>query len=81
MGILITILIGALAGFLAGRLVKGFGFGFLVNLLVGILGGFIVVDFLNWIGVSVGGTIIGQMLTAVVGAVVLLWVVSLFKKK
>ncbi len=39
MGIIITILIGALAGFLAGKLFKGSGFGFWVNLLVGIVGG------------------------------------------
>ena len=38
MGIIITILIGALAGFLAGKIFKGAGFGFWVNLLVGIVG-------------------------------------------
>ena len=39
MGIIVSILIGALAGFLAGKIMKGTGFGFWINLLVGIVGG------------------------------------------
>ena len=80
MGIIITILIGALAGFLAGKLMKGAGFGFWVNLLVGIAGGFIGGNVLGWLGIHWGG-IVGQIVTAVIGAVILLWVISLIKKK
>lgn len=41
MNIIVSIIIGALAGFLAGKIMKGSGFGFIVNLIVGIVGGFI----------------------------------------
>ena len=81
MGIIITILIGALAGFLAGKIMKGAGFGFWINLLVGIVGGFIGGNVLGWLGIHWGGTIVGQIVTAVIGAVILLWVISLIKKK
>ena len=66
---------------MAGVLFKGFGFGLLINIIIGLIGGFIGGNVLNWLGVSFGGTIIGQILTAVVGAVLLLWIISLFKKK
>lgn len=59
---------------------KGAGFGFWINLLVGIVGGFIGGNVLGWIGIHWGG-IIGQIATAVIGAVLLLWVISLIKKK
>ena len=81
MGIIITILIGALAGFLAGKIMKGAGFGFWINLLVGIVGGFIGGNVLGWLGIHWGGTLVGQIITAVVGAIILLWVISLIKKK
>jgi uncharacterized membrane protein YeaQ/YmgE (transglycosylase-associated protein family) len=51
MGIIVSIIIGALAGFLAGRLMKGSGFGFVVNLLVGIIGGFLGGNILAWLGI------------------------------
>ena len=78
--IIITILIGALAGFLAGKIMKGAGFGFWINLLVGVVGGFIGGNILGWLGIHWGG-IRGQIVTAVIGAVILLWVISLIKKK
>ncbi|MBQ6073064.1 MAG: GlsB/YeaQ/YmgE family stress response membrane protein [Bacteroidales bacterium] len=81
--ILVSIIIGALAGFLAGKIVKGSGSGFLLNLIIGVIGGFIGGNLLNWIGVKSAfwGTFWGVLLTAVIGACVLLWIVSLFKKK
>ena len=80
MGIILTIVIGALAGFLAGKLMKGSGSGFWINLLVGIVGGFLGGEILGWCGVHWGTTIIGQLVTAVIGAVLLLWIVSKIKK-
>ena len=81
--ILVSIGHGALAGFLAGKIVKGSGSGFLLNLIIGVIGGFIGGNLLNWIGVKSAfwGTFWGVLLTAVIGACVLLWIVSLFKKK
>ena len=74
-GIIITILIGALAGFLAGKIMKGGGFGFWVNVLVGIAGGFIGGLIIHKSG------IVWQIITGTLGAVILLWIISLFKKK
>ena len=70
----------ALAGYLAGKVMKGGGFGFWVNLIVGIVGGFIGGNVLAWFGINWGASIIGQIVTAVIGSIILLWVISLFKK-
>lgn len=80
MGWIITIILGAVAGWLAGYITKGSGYGLLVNIIVGILGGVLG----GWIFglIGLGQTnIIGQLICAVVGAVVLLWIISLFRKK
>lgn len=81
MNLLIIILIGIAAGFFAGQLMKGKGFGVLVNLLVGIIGSF----FGNWLfgilNISLGDGYIGTLLTATIGAVVLLFIVGLISGK
>ena len=79
MGLIWWIIIGAVAGWLAGKLMRGGGFGFLVNLLVGIAGGVIGGWVFGLLGIATGG-IIGSLVTALVGAILLLWVISLFKK-
>lgn len=78
MGFIVSILVGALAGYLAGRLMEGAGFGFLVNMLVGMVGGFLGGNVLGWIGI--GGTFIGTLVTAVIGSCLLLWIISLIRK-
>ena len=80
MGLIWWIIIGAVAGWLAGKLMRGGGFGFLVNLLVGIAGGVIGGWVFDKLGISIGG-VIGNLVTALVGAILLLWIISLFKKK
>lgn len=65
------ILIGLAAGFIAGKLVKGGGFGLWVNLLVGIIGGVLGGWLFGILGIHTS-SIIGSLLTSVVGAVVLL---------
>ncbi|MEN6588662.1 MAG: GlsB/YeaQ/YmgE family stress response membrane protein [Proteiniphilum sp.] len=79
MGWIWWIIIGAVAGWLAGKLMRGGGFGFLVNLLVGIAGGVIGGWVFGLLGISSGG-IIGSLVTALVGAILLLWIISLFKR-
>ena len=64
------IIIGILAGFIAGKVMRGGGFGILINLLVGIAGGLL--------GIATAG-ILGSLITSVAGAILLLWIVSLFK--
>lgn len=75
------IIIGALAGWLAGKIMRGTGFGFWMNILVGIGGAIIggwVFDLLN---ISAGSGIFPSLITALVGAILLLWIISLFKKR
>lgn len=74
------ILIGILAGFLAGKVMKGKGFGLVVNLLVGIGGAILSGWLFSALGISFGGGIIGSLITALLGAILLLWILSLIKK-
>jgi uncharacterized membrane protein YeaQ/YmgE (transglycosylase-associated protein family) len=77
------LLIGAVAGWLAGLLMRGGGFGLLGNILVGIVGivGAVMGGFLFGLaGISLGGGMMGSLITAVIGAAVLLLIVGLIKK-
>lgn len=78
-GFIGSIIIGCLAGFIAGKIMRGGGFGFWMNLLLGIVGGVVGGWTLSLLNISWGGTI-GSLGTAVVGAVLLLWIASLFRK-
>lgn len=79
LGWLWFIIIGILAGFIAGKIMRGGGFGILVNLIVGIIGAVLGGWIFGMLGIAAGG-IIGSLVTAVVGAIVLLWIVSLFRR-
>jgi len=81
--IIIWLLLGAVAGWLAGLIMKGKGFGTLGNIVVGILGSFLGGFIGGKLGIAeaaVGGLSIPSILTAVGGAVVLLFLVGLVKK-
>ena len=78
MGILWFIIIGAIAGWLAGRFMKGHGFGLLGDIVVGVVGAFIGGYLFSAVGVNIGGGLIGTLIVAFIGAVVLLFVVRLF---
>ena len=80
MGIIWVLLIGAVAGWLAGQIMKGRGFGLLGNIVVGIVGAFVGSYLFGMMGLAAGGGLIGTLVTAVVGAVVLLFIVGLIKK-
>jgi len=81
MEFLYFILVGAAAGWIAGKLMKGGGFGFLRNIVLGIVGGFVGGWVFGLLDINLGmRPIIGQLITSVVGAVILLFVVGLFKK-
>ncbi len=78
-GFLIFLALGALAGWLAGMLMKGGGFGLLGNIVVGILGAVIGGFAFGLLGIETE-SIIGSILTATAGAVILLLIVGLIKK-
>ncbi len=79
MGWIWVIVIGILAGFLAGKIMRGKGFGVLVDLLLGILGAWLGGYLFGVLGIMAGG-LIGRLLMSLVGALVLLFIVRLIKK-
>jgi uncharacterized membrane protein YeaQ/YmgE (transglycosylase-associated protein family) len=78
MWLLWTVLIGIIAGFLAGKIVKGHGMGTLMDLLVGIVGSVLGGWIFTLLGLAAYG-LIGQLVMATVGAVVLLLIVRAIK--
>ncbi len=77
---LIWLLIGAVAGFLAGVVVKGYGFGVLGNIIIGIVGAVIAGALLPQLGLFPGNDLIGQIVSATLGAVGLLLVISVIRR-
>ena len=73
------LIIGALAGWLAGLLMRGGGFGLFKNMLLGVIGAFIGGWVFGLLGIYTVG-FIGSLITAVVGATLLLFIVGLFRK-
>jgi uncharacterized membrane protein YeaQ/YmgE (transglycosylase-associated protein family) len=78
--LLIFVLIGAIAGWLAGQIMKGFGFGIIGNIIVGVVGAFIAGIVLPAVGVSIGSGIIGSIIHATIGAILLLFVIGIIKR-
>ena len=78
--IIVILLVGAIAGWLAGLIVRGIGFGLIGNIIVGIVGAFIAGWLLPRIGIAIGGGIIASIINATIGAVILLVIVGLFKR-
>ena len=79
--ILIWLLIGAIAGWLAGQIVRGYGFGLLGNIVVGIVGAVIGGWVLRQLGFSIGGGLIASIVNAVIGAVLLLVIIGLVARR
>jgi uncharacterized membrane protein YeaQ/YmgE (transglycosylase-associated protein family) len=79
MELLWFVVIGAIAGWLAGQFMKGNGFGLVGDIIVGVIGAFIGGYLFRAVGVELGGGVVGTLIVAFVGAVLLLFVVRLFK--
>ena len=79
-GLLYTVIVGLIAGWLAGQVMKGGGFGVLVDIILGILGGILGGWVFGLLGLHAGG-LIGRIVVAFVGAVILVWLTRLIKKK
>ncbi len=78
--LLIWLLIGAIAGWLAGQIMKGGGFGLVGDIIVGIVGAFIAGALFPRLGFNLGGDIIGSIISAAIGACVLLFLIRLVKR-
>lgn len=79
-GIIIWLIIGAVAGWLAGMLVKGGGYGLVGDIIVGIIGAFIGGWLASALGIAVGGGMLASIVTATLGAVILLFILRMVKR-
>ena len=74
---MVILLVGLVAGFLAGKIVRGAGFGLIGDLIVGVIGAFIGDWLLPRLGIHLGTEIISAIINATIGAILLLLVVRL----
>jgi uncharacterized membrane protein YeaQ/YmgE (transglycosylase-associated protein family) len=79
-GLIWWCIVGLIAGFLAGKVMKGGGFGVVMDIVIGIVGAMIGGWVFGLIGIFPSGGLIGSILVAFVGACILLWLVRLMKK-
>jgi uncharacterized membrane protein YeaQ/YmgE (transglycosylase-associated protein family) len=78
--IIVWLVVGAIAGWLAGQVVKGSGFGLVGDIVVGIVGAVIAGWLFPYLGISLGGGIIGAIIAALIGAVILLVIIRLVRR-
>ena len=78
--IIVWLIVGAIAGWLAGMVVKGGGFGLIGDIIVGIVGGVIAGWLLPRLGIFIGGGIIAAIIDSFIGAVILLLILRLIKR-
>jgi uncharacterized membrane protein YeaQ/YmgE (transglycosylase-associated protein family) len=77
--LIVLLIVGAIAGWAAGQIVKGYGFGLVSNIVVGVVGAFIG----NWLFPQLGlwgADMIGMIISAILGAVILLVVIGLVRR-
>ena len=79
-GLPIMLLVGLIAGWLAGKLVAGGGFGLIADIAIGIVGAFIGTWLLPRLGIHIGSGLISAIIVATIGAVTLLLIVGLFRR-
>jgi uncharacterized membrane protein YeaQ/YmgE (transglycosylase-associated protein family) len=79
--LLIILLIGAIAGWLAGQIVRGTGFGLLGDIVIGIVGAFIASLLFPRLGFQLGGGIVASIVAATLGAVILLVIMRLVRRR
>jgi uncharacterized membrane protein YeaQ/YmgE (transglycosylase-associated protein family) len=78
--LLVFLIVGAVAGWLAGQIVKGHGFGLVGNIVVGIVGAFLAGFLLPRLGLMIGGGLVAAIINAAIGAIILLVIIGLFKR-
>jgi uncharacterized membrane protein YeaQ/YmgE (transglycosylase-associated protein family) len=80
MGILAALVIGAIAGWLAGLIVRGAGFGLIGNMVIGIIGALVASWVLPQLHIQLASGTLGAIVDATIGAVIILVVLSLVKR-
>jgi uncharacterized membrane protein YeaQ/YmgE (transglycosylase-associated protein family) len=76
---IVFILVGAIAGWLAGLIVKGYGFGLIGNIVIGIIGAFVAGLVFPAIGLTLGTGIVSSIIHSTIGAVMLLFLIKVIK--
>jgi len=95
--LVVMVIVGAIAGSLAARVIRGDNFGFIINAILGIAGAVVGGHIFNWLkvspgsgivkiiddtfGVSLPENLVGMIVSATVGAIVILWIMSIFRGK
>ena len=79
-GLLILLIVGAIAGWLAGQIVKGYGFGLVGNIVVGIVGALIASFLFPALNISIGSGFVASIIHSTIGAVILLALLSLIRR-
>ena len=78
--LIVWLIVGALAGWLAGVVVKGYGFGLIGNIVVGIVGAFIAGWLLPRLGLGLPAGIVGAIIYSAIGAIILLLIIGLIRR-
>lgn len=78
--LIIWLVVGGIAGWLAGQIMKGGGFGLVGNIVVGIVGAALAGFILPMLGIYIGGDTLAAIINAVIGACLLLFVIGLVKR-
>jgi uncharacterized membrane protein YeaQ/YmgE (transglycosylase-associated protein family) len=79
-GVIIWLIIGGLAGWIAGLIVQGTGFGIIGDIIIGIIGAFVAGWLLPRLGIVIGSGFVSEIINAIIGAVILLVVVGLIRR-
>lgn len=78
--ILVWLIVGAVAGWLAGIVVKGGGFGLVGDIVVGIIGAVVAGFLFPRLGINLGSGMIGAIIAAAIGAIIILVIVKILKR-
>jgi uncharacterized membrane protein YeaQ/YmgE (transglycosylase-associated protein family) len=78
--IIVWLIVGGVAGWLASMIVTGAGFGLVGDIIVGIVGAFIAGWLFPTLGISLGGGILGSIIAAAIGAIILLIIIKLIRR-
>jgi uncharacterized membrane protein YeaQ/YmgE (transglycosylase-associated protein family) len=78
--LIVILLVGLAAGWLAGQVVQGTGFGLVGDIIIGIIGAFIASWLFPTLGLRLGGGIIATIIAAAIGAIILLVIVRLIRR-
>jgi uncharacterized membrane protein YeaQ/YmgE (transglycosylase-associated protein family) len=79
--LLVILFVGIVAGWLAGKVVRGTGFGLIGDLLVGVVGAFVASLLFPRLGIQLGTGLVSEILYSALGAIILLLIVGLFRRR